>query len=144
MESLDFYDNKKFDKDEFFDIFSDSVDVRTKSDVPYATFLSGGLDSSSIVKSQHEKGNEINTFSVYMGSSTYDESKYCEQVSKKFNTNHKSIEIEDSLRIENLQGMLDCLDQPFYIRQSFLLKLSQERFQNILKWLFQVMEEMSY
>ena len=48
-----------------------------------------------------------------MGSSTYDESKYCEQVSKKFNTNHKSIEIEDSLRIENLQGMLDCLDQPF-------------------------------
>ena len=110
---LDFYDNKKFDKDEFFDIFSDSVDIRTKSDVPYATFLSGGLDSSSIVKSQHEKGNEINTFSVYMGSSTYDESKYCEQVSKKFNTNHKSIEIEDSLRIENLQGMLDCLDQPF-------------------------------
>ena len=95
------------------DLFSDAVDTRTKSDVPYATFLSGGLDSTSIVKSQHDLGYEVNTFSVYMGGTEYDERKYCEEVSKKFNTNHISIEIEDSLNVNNLPDLLNCMDQPY-------------------------------
>ena len=110
---LSFYDNKKFDEDEFIELFSNSVDIRTKPDVPYATFLSGGLDSTSIVKSQHDLGYEINTFSVYMGGTKFDESIYCEEVSKKFNTNHISIEIKDSLSIKNLPDLLNCLDQPY-------------------------------
>ena len=65
------------------------------------------------MKSQYEKSYEVNTFSVYMGGTEYDERKYCEEVSKKFNTNHISIEIEDSLNVNNLPDLLNCMDQPY-------------------------------
>ena len=47
----DYIDSKKFNEDRFFDLFSKSIDHRLVSDVPIANFLSGGLDSTSIIKS---------------------------------------------------------------------------------------------
>ena len=41
---------KKFIDDEFFELFSSSVNYRLESDVPVANFLSGGLDSSSLIR----------------------------------------------------------------------------------------------
>ena len=108
-----FYDNKKFDEEEFYSIFQDSVSIRTNSDVPYATFLSGGLDSSSIVKSQNEDGNIVNTFSVYMDNKQFDESYYCKMVAEKYNTNHSSVLIKDFISIENYENIIKTLDEPF-------------------------------
>ena len=41
-----FLDNKPFSSEEFFDIFSESVNLRANADVPVANFLSGGIDST--------------------------------------------------------------------------------------------------
>lgn len=106
------YDNLKFNLDEFYNIFHESVDLRTGSDVPYATFLSGGLDSTSLVKSQSDKNKIVNTFSVYMESTKYDERIYCEKVVKFYKTNHISIEMESSLSIENIEKIVSQFDQP--------------------------------
>ena len=45
-----FIDDKPFSNEEFFNIFSDAIKVRTNADVPVANFLSGGIDSTSIVE----------------------------------------------------------------------------------------------
>lgn len=59
-----FVDTKQFNQDEFFDKFNDSVEIRAKADVSVAYFLSGGIDSTSIIKNRHDKGEEVNSFSV--------------------------------------------------------------------------------
>ena len=51
----EFIDNQKFNNEEFFDLFSESVEIRSNADVEIANFLSGGLDSTSIVKSLFDK-----------------------------------------------------------------------------------------
>ena len=60
----DFVDNKDFDESHFKDLLSDSVRLRNIADVPVACFLSGGIDSSTIVKLLTESGESVNTFSI--------------------------------------------------------------------------------
>ena len=90
----DYIDSKKFNEDRFFDLFSKSIDHRLVSDVPIANFLSGGLDSTSIVKSQFDNKSEtINTFTIGVDDKKYDESGWAEIVSKKYQTNHTLVNI---------------------------------------------------
>ena len=50
---------KAFDEEEFFlSLFQDSVKIRQIADVPIAYFLSGGVDSSSILQSAYETSKE--------------------------------------------------------------------------------------
>ena len=53
-----FVDNKKFSNDEFFSNFDEAVAIRSVADVPVANFLSGGIDSTSIIKNMIQQ--EIN------------------------------------------------------------------------------------
>ena len=92
-----YYDNKKFYEEEFIDILEESVLLRTNSDVPFATFLSGGLDSTSIIKSQKNMNLEINSFSVYMNKSKFDE----RNIVKKFQKYTILITIMLSLMIKS-------------------------------------------
>lgn len=65
--------------DEFYQLFSESICLRLRSDVPIGICLSGGLDSSSIVSVliNDYKLNNINTFSAIYKSGQYgDESEY--------------------------------------------------------------------
>ena len=61
-----FVDNKPFDDEEFFSILTESIDLRTAADVPVANFLSGGIDSTSIVKNLVDNQREVNSFSIYI------------------------------------------------------------------------------
>lgn len=132
----EYYDNKKFNEEEFYEIFDEAVKLRTKSDVPFATFLSGGLDSTSIIKSQKESNLDVNTFSVYMDNSKYDEKKYCEQVARTFNTNHTSLNISNNLTTKNITEILNTLDEPFadpsYIPTYLISKKISEYFKMAL------------
>ena len=40
---------------------------------------------------------EINSFSVYMNKSKFDEREYCEEVSKVYNTNHDYVEFNEQI-----------------------------------------------
>ena len=121
---FDFIENKKFSQEEFLDIFSESVEKRLVSDVPIASFLSGGLDSTSIVKKISELGHRINTFSVVVDKSEINEESYIKEVVSKYNTNHSQIKVESSISSKNVFEALDCLDEPYgdpSIVPSFLL-----------------------
>lgn len=121
---FDFIENKKFSQEEFLDIFSESVEKRLVSDVPIASFLSGGLDSTSIVKKISELGHSVNTFSVVVDKSEINEESYIREVVSKYSTNHSQIKVESSISSKSVFEALDCLDEPYgdpSIVPSFLL-----------------------
>lgn len=110
----DYQDEKNFDEEEFFEIFSESVNLRVEADVPVSNFLSGGIDSTSVVKNMLDKGHDINSFSVYFDNPKYDESEYIKQVVEKYNLNHEYVEINSEINNEDVFESLDCLDEPYY------------------------------
>ena len=88
-----FNSNQKFDEDHFYDLVSNSINIREEADVKVANFLSGGLDSSFIVKNMYDRGKNINSYSVVLNDKKYDERKWSRKVSNKYNTNHIEVEI---------------------------------------------------
>lgn len=74
---------------EFDEVISDSVRVHTVSDVSYGAFLSGGIDSSLIVKYLSTfSQSQIKTFSIGFEEKDYNELPYSSLVSKRYKTDH--------------------------------------------------------
>lgn len=117
--------NETFRKDEFYSLFSDSVKIRQNADVPVAYFLSGGIDSTSILQSASETSSEIiNTFSVIHENDKYDESYWSNIASEKFKTNHNTQKISEDIGIEVINEALNSIDQPYFdpsVVPSFML-----------------------
>jgi len=103
----------KFSKKDFLSIFSDSISKRLESDVPVANFLSGGIDSTSIIKNLNEQGQKINTFSAVYSDSKYDESEWIEKVKKRYSTNHSEAQLDIDLDIEKIFEVIDIFDEPY-------------------------------
>lgn len=107
-----FVGNKEFSMSEFRDKFLKSLELRMISDVPVSTFLSGGLDSTSIVKGLKEIKSEVNTFSIVHRSTKYDERTWINQVVNKYKTNHFEVEIENELD-EHVFEAINSLDEVY-------------------------------
>ena len=110
---IDFLAEKEFDEDEFLSIFSDSVKMRTKADVEVANFISGGIDSSAIAKNLHDNNISINSFSVALNNSIYDESKWSQEVAKTYQTKHNQVDIDIDISFDNVMFILSQLDDPY-------------------------------
>lgn len=108
-----FVSENKYSLDNFLDIFNSAVHMRSKADVEVASFLSGGLDSTSIIKMQKQLGLNINSFSMGFSNKKYDESIWYKNVSKKYNTNHIDETIDSDLSIENIFESIDIFDEPY-------------------------------
>ena len=78
-----------------------------------ANFLSGGLDSSSIIKSTFESNKNINTFSIYVDNKKYDEREYIKTVVDKYNTNHVSVDISSQINTDDILESINSLDEPY-------------------------------
>jgi len=89
----------------------DAVQSRLISDVPLGVYLSGGLDSASIVAMMSKKINEIKTFSVGFEGSTDSELPYAKMISEQFNTDHHEFIVEER-HLSLLPKMVWHLDEP--------------------------------
>ncbi len=99
---------------EFEELFYDSVKLRMRSDVPFGAFLSGGLDSASIVRAMSEVSTEpIQTFTAGFADRAFDERDLAQLVATQCATNHRSFEIEMSNAEELLQTIAELYDEPF-------------------------------
>jgi asparagine synthase (glutamine-hydrolysing) len=74
---------------EFKELLRESVRIRLMSEVPLGAFLSGGLDSSSVVAFMAEAMDRpVKTFTVGLREETHDESAFAAEVAHVFRTEH--------------------------------------------------------
>lgn len=109
---FDFKDREKVQQ-KVYELLLASVSRRLVSDVPLGAFLSGGIDSGTVVALMKEAGNtNPNTFTIGFGEKEYDESYYASIISKKFNTNHNLVHLSPDVFLEQLPDALNAMDTP--------------------------------
>jgi len=83
-----------------------SMERRLIADVPIGAFLSGGLDSSTLVYLMKEHRHEkIKTFSVGFDHPSYDETPYARQVAEHFGTDHYEIRCKPEDAVNSLRDI---------------------------------------
>lgn len=96
--------NKRSEADlaiELVERLTEAVKLRLISDVPLGAFLSGGVDSSSIVALMAGLGSgPVKTFSIGFPNKEYDETRYARMVAERYGTDHEELVIEpDALAV---------------------------------------------
>ncbi|MBC2733183.1 MAG: asparagine synthase (glutamine-hydrolyzing) [Desulfobacteraceae bacterium] len=99
--------------DEFVELLKQSVKLRLIADVPLGAFLSGGIDSSLIVRLMHEV-SEIppRTFSIGFEDAVYDESQYAEIAAKNANAQHHNFYVKPDIG-GIFDHIIEAFDEPF-------------------------------
>lgn len=119
------------------DLITSSVERRLVSDVPFGTFLSGGIDSSLVtaIASKKYKG-KLKTFSIGFSDSKHDESKYARKVAKYLGTDHHEYTVTEKDARDIILDMLDFYDEPYAdssaIPTMMLSKLAKEHVSMVL------------
>ncbi len=90
-----------------------AVEEHLLSDVPVASFLSGGIDSSIITALAAQKlGRKLETFSVGFEIAEFDESAIAREVADRFQTRHERIQLSETEVIESVTEAVAHLDLP--------------------------------
>jgi asparagine synthase (glutamine-hydrolysing) len=99
---------------EFEELFEDSVRLRMRSDVPVGAFLSGGLDSASVVAAMSAvSSGPVKTCTIGFKSSEADERSLARLVARKFNTDHVESVVEPEHAELLLKKLAWHFDEPF-------------------------------
>jgi asparagine synthase (glutamine-hydrolysing) len=81
--------------EQFGALLRDAVRRRLIADVPLGAFLSGGMDSSSVVAEMAElSAAPVKTFSIGFGERDFDELFFARQVAERFGTEHHELVVE--------------------------------------------------
>ena len=76
----------------FKDVFDDAVRLRMRSDAPFGAYLSGGIDSSSVVSTMVKySSTPIRTFAVGFDDEKYSELESARLVARQMGTNHNEV-----------------------------------------------------
>ena len=118
MDLVQYYDltphSKKNNGKEFLNLFEDSIRIRTRTDVPLASTLSGGMDSSSIVSVLAANLKTVSdTYSLAYPGEKVDESKYALQVNKKYKIPSNLVTTSEQYLEENIDALVYHQDEPF-------------------------------
>lgn len=89
-----------------------AVKLQMVSDVPFGAFLSGGLDSSTIVALMSRHNSSVKTFSVGFAEDSYSELGYAAQVARNFATEHHELIVTDRDLMDKLPALVSFRDAP--------------------------------
>ncbi len=91
----------------------EAVKLRMVSDVPLGAFLSGGIDSSTIVAlMSHSSPQRVKTFSIGFSERDYNELKFAAKVAKTFDTEHSTFVVKPDV-ISILPEVIRHYNEPF-------------------------------
>ena len=97
----------------FDQLLNTAVRQQLVADVPVGIFLSGGLDSSLIAAVARRHHSDVATFTIKFPQTSFDESKYAEEVAEKIGTRHTTIELGQQSYVDGVLDLLSKIDQPF-------------------------------
>ncbi len=98
----------------FRSLMQNAVELRMISDVPFGTFLSGGIDSSIVTAlAQTVSVDPVKTFSIGFKESKFNESEYAKNVSRHLHTEHYEFIVTYKEAIDLAYTIIDVYDEPF-------------------------------
>jgi asparagine synthase (glutamine-hydrolysing) len=89
-----------------------AVKLQMVSDVPFGAFLSGGLDSSTVVALMSRHHPKVKTFSVGFAEQRYSELPYAAEVAKQFGTEHHELVVSQRDLMDKLARLVAYRDAP--------------------------------
>ena len=91
----------------------DSVEHHFVSDVPVGIFLSGGIDSTSLVAlARQTQTNQLHTYSIAFAESKWNEGAIASEIARNFETNHTEYRVTADFGKQLLPRYLETVDQP--------------------------------
>jgi asparagine synthase (glutamine-hydrolysing) len=85
----------------------------TIADVPLGVFLSGGVDSSSVVAALALAGERVKTFTIGFDDVAFDERKWARAIAERYGTEHHERVLEPHDADAALQRLMWHFDEPF-------------------------------
>ncbi len=99
--------------EELRNLLEETVRLHLISDAPLGVFLSGGIDSSSLVAlAATARQERLTTLSIHFEEAAFSEAPYQQQVARQYQTEHFDLLLTRARFLENLPRALAALDQP--------------------------------
>lgn len=98
---------------ELKNLVESSVKYRMISDVPFGTFLSGGIDSSLVTAIASKQTSALNSFSIGFDVAKHDESNYARQIAAYLGTHHTAFTVTEKEAMQWVTQLTDIYDEPF-------------------------------
>ncbi len=100
--------------DELERLLTDAVKLQLEADVPVGAFLSGGIDSSTVVAlAQHSASSRVRTFSIGFDEEGFDESEHARRVAEHLGTDHTELRVSSQDALDAVPLMARVYDEPF-------------------------------
>lgn len=91
----------------------EAVRIRLIADVPLGAFLSGGVDSSTVVALMAEStGEPVRTCAIGFEDAAFDETAHAAEVARRYGTDHQSYQVRSG-DFDLLAGLAHHFDEPF-------------------------------
>lgn len=92
----------------------ESINLQMLADVPLGAFLSGGVDSSTVVAlMQRQSLQQVRTFAIGFDSQEYDEAGYAKAIARHLGTDHTELYVGDKEALAVIPGMPSIYCEPF-------------------------------
>lgn len=100
--------------DQLESLLTDAISIRTIADVPLGAFLSGGIDSTTVVAlMQKVSSTPVNTFSIGFSEAKYDESSHAAATADYLGTAHTQLMVTAQDTLEAIPLLPEIYDEPF-------------------------------